>query len=193
MKFYLNLQKIADGIDVAPLLAKLAAHPHLWGIDTRRQHIPGGAHQDTECIVLRGPSDPTLATFATDVEAASTQQWLDLQDEIAPILAPILSRLDFTEVGRVLIARLKPGGRIDWHADEGLYAKAWARLHIVLASEGGNTFMVEDEVAHMAPGTCWWFAHRRRHAVRNHSGTPRIHLIVDFKSPRFPVERQDQP
>lgn len=193
MKFFTNLQKIADGIDIAPMLAKLEANPHLWEIDTRRQNAPGSAHHDTECIVLRGPSDPTLATFATDVGAASTPLWLFLRAELTDILTPIINRLDVTELGRVLIAKLKPDGRIDWHADEGPYAKAWARLHIVLTSDAGNRFMVEDESVHMAPGTCWWFAHRRSHGVVNRSDTPRVHLIVDYKSDRFPVERQGQP
>lgn len=193
MKFSTNLQKIADGIDVAPLLAQLEANPHLWGLDTRRQRALGSPHHDTESLILRGPSDPTLATFFTDVGAEPT----DLMDlfaaELHPVLDPILNRIGATAVGRMLIAKLQSGGRIDWHADEGLYAKAWARLHIVLASDKGNRFMVEDESVHMEPGTCWWFAHRRAHAVVNHSNTPRIHLIVDFKSDRFPVERQDQP
>jgi hypothetical protein len=193
MKFSTNLQKLAEHIDVGPLLAKLEANPHLWEIDTRRQRAPGSAHHDTECIVLRGPSDPTLATFATDVGAAVTELMAMFEHELHPVLDQILNRIEATEVGRMLFAKLKPDGRIDWHADEGLYAKAWARFHIVLTSDEGNRFMVEDESVHMRPGECWWFAHRRAHGVVNHSGTPRIHLIVDFKSDRFPVERQGQP
>lgn len=192
MKFFTSFQKIAEGIDVAPLLAKLEANPHLWEIETRRQNAPGGPHHSTECIVLRGPSDPTLATFATDVFAVPTPEMAHFIPELNA-LATLFERLETIELGRVLLVTLKPGGRIDWHTDEGAYAKAWSRMHVVLTSDKGNRFMVEDEHVHMAPGECWWFAHRRPHSVVNDSTAPRIHLIVDFKSDRFPVERQDQP
>lgn len=193
MKFSTNFHKIADGIDVGPLLAKLDANPDLWAIDTRRQNAPGSAHHDTECIVLRGPGDDTLANFAEDLTSEPTPLMAAFLPEMHPVLDPILNRIGAMKVGRMLLARLKPGGVIDLHADEGAYAKAHSRFHIVLTSDEGNVFLVEDEEAHMQPGSCWWFAHRRPHTVRNLSDRPRVHLIVDFVSARYPVERQDQP
>jgi hypothetical protein len=46
-------KRVAEHINVAPLLKKLERHPELWGEITARQEAPGSPHKDTEAIFLR--------------------------------------------------------------------------------------------------------------------------------------------
>ena len=113
MKFSTNFHKIADGIDVAPLLALLAEHAGLWELDTRRQSHAGSAHGDTDCIILRGPSTTDMAAIPDDLSAAvPTPAWAILAPEMRRLLRPLIEKLEAPAIGRVLIARLKPGGVI---------------------------------------------------------------------------------
>ena len=50
-----NFVRIADGLDVEPLLKLLDAKPELWREITARQKATRSAHKDTECIYVRGP------------------------------------------------------------------------------------------------------------------------------------------
>ena len=49
-----NLRRIAQGLNVQPLLDKIATKPSLWDEITIRQDYEGSAHHDTKCIILRG-------------------------------------------------------------------------------------------------------------------------------------------
>lgn len=179
-----NFQLIARGVDVRPALAGLAARPELWRIFTGRQDTPGSAHHDTECIVLRGPATITMEAVFNDLNA----HWLDY-DGILPALSEVLALTiaavgklgDVEQLGRVMVVNLKPGGRIDPHADEGAYAEHYERFHLALASEPGNWFYCGDEAVYMKPGELWKFDHHTEHQVANLSDQGRIHIIIDAR------------
>ena len=50
-----NFVRIADGLDVKPLLKLLDAKPELWKEIEIRQQFTGSPHKDTESIYVRGP------------------------------------------------------------------------------------------------------------------------------------------
>jgi len=178
---------VAQGLDVAPLLAALEAKPELWNDITIRQDFPGSAHHDTECIFLRGPATFTVYdyfdnTFAYDYRAMDV-----LEDVVAPLLKPVLQGLGATELGYVLIVKLQPGGHVDEHIDEGTYADHYSRFHLALTGEEGATLTAGGETQHFAPGEVWWFNHKALHSADNKSESPRIHVIFDAVTPRYRV------
>lgn len=175
----MNFERIAQGVDVAPLIDALEAQPELWDEITLRQDYPGSAHHDTNCIFLRGPYAFTFAEYMGNTQAYDYPMMDALMPAIADVMRPIVNNLGVTELGYVLIVRLKAGGEIDPHIDEGAYAEHYERFHLVLTSEPGNEFTVDDETVHMAPGEVWWFNHRRLHSVINGSAYERIHVIFD--------------
>lgn len=175
----MNFERIAQGVDVAPLLDALAAKPELWDEITIRQHYPGSAHHDTNAIFLRGPYSFTAIEYMWKADAYDYPMMDALSPVIGDVLRPIIKNLGVTELGYVLIVRLKAGGEIDEHVDQGYYAEHYERFHLVLTSEPGNEFTVADETVHMAPGEVWWFNHRRSHRVVNGSAYERIHVIFD--------------
>lgn len=178
-----NFARLAASIDVGPALAELAANEPLWAEFTLRQEYPGSAHGDTECIVLRGPF--SWAGAFTDLVAIDSPNVARL-----PAVAEVLvqaARLTRSEsLGRVMVVRLKPGGVITPHVDEGAYAEHYARFHLVLdADQPGNVFTCGGASVSMAAGELWWFDHRQQHTVTNGTDRPRTHLIFDVRRPRF--------
>lgn len=181
---YRNFSQVLRGLDVSMAVAELARQPELWEQFTVRQTYPGSAHHDTQCIVLRGP-DPLSDVDVFDDCESTPWPALDLLPECCALVMRLMDNQVSLHVGRVMVARLKPGGAIDPHVDEGAYAEHFTRFHIPLAAGEGDAFTCGDETITMLPGSAWRFDHRTCHRV--HNGTPnwRVHLIVDLALHRW--------
>jgi len=179
----LNFQRLMTNLNVGPLLDAIESRPELWQEITVRQEAPGSPHRDTECIWLRGPREITVQSVFHDTYCVDYPAMTKLAEEVYPLAAPVLRDMGMTVLGRVMIAKLRPGGVIEPHEDQGRYAKSFTRYHLVLKSEPGNVFECDGESVHMAPGELWWFNHRGQHTVRNGSSEPRTHLIFDIQHP----------
>lgn len=173
-------QRLAQGIDVAPLLLAVKRQPALFAAQTFRQEAPGSMHADTDAILLRwqqaGDTDPLDCRF--------TDAWTQLPPVRALVLG-VMQRVDGIRLGRVLIARLKPYGDIRSHRDTDQdtagYVQRYARFHLPLETAADVWFRCHDETVHMAAGELWWFANQEEHEVMNNSGDARLHLIVDVE------------
>jgi hypothetical protein len=179
--------ELLTGLDVRPLLDKLEAMPKLWKEITLRQDYPGSAHGDTECIFIRGPEAFTPEKYFNDLGSYNYPASLAVRDEIAPLLNAVAGAVDMQEMGRILIVKLKPGGHVKEHSDEGSYADYFSRFHIVLATNPQCTNTTGGESDHWPVGTAWWFNHKQMHTADNGGDTDRIHIIVDAVSTLFPV------
>ena len=176
------LDLIASGINIAPALFEIEARPVLWSLFTARQTAEGSPHHDTECIVLRGPAVPDLDSVFTDLIAHDYPVIYALTNTIALLRNVLETHLAGATIGRVMIVKLKAGGEIDSHSDEGPYAEWYtSRLHLVLTSSPANVFQNGDDYAQCAPGELWAFDHRIVHSYQNHSDRDRIHIIIDAR------------
>lgn len=179
----LNFERITTGLDVAPLLAALEPLAVYWSDVTLRQSFPGSPHADTECIYLRGPMVTTADPHnEVDSEMYPAARHPSVQAAMDALLERI--GLPVAEIGRVMVVRLKAGGSIKRHVDEGAYAERFSRFHVPLRTSPGNTFTVHgeaSEIVRMLEGECWWFDHRCEHEVCNDSKADRIHLIFDAR------------
>jgi len=192
-----NLLRVASGLPVEPLAEKIRANPWWWNEITDRQDYPGSAHHDTKAIFLRWCPGRDIESAFTDVVAVAYPRGLDLLREWVSIVVAIRHMLPDPdpEVGRVIVASLKPGGRIDEHADEGLYADTFERFHVAL-NRVGDVLRVQradgvDEYVTMLPGEAWWFNHKQPHTCTNYGDEERWHLIIDMKAPQYRRERGD--
>ena len=172
------------GLDVKPLIAQLEEHTDLWAMHTLRQDYPGSAHAETECIFVRGPRGFTPELYFNDLGSVDflAMAWLT---EAMPLVEEVCSKLGVTAIGRVLIVKLKAGGTLDPHVDEGLYADHFSRLHIPLTTNSACFNITAGKFSHWAPGTVWWFDHKCRHYAVNGGETDRVHLIVDVVIPNL--------
>ncbi|KVX62470.1 aspartyl/asparaginyl beta-hydroxylase domain-containing protein [Burkholderia stagnalis] len=188
-----NFLKIADGANVLPLLNVIYRKPDLWKADDFLRKFPQGPFGETDTIYLRFQdhvqieSDAELELYKQNKLAGHDLHECPWRAEINELpearnhIMALATAMSATRLGRCMINRIKPGGRIFPHADSEWHASYWDRYHIVLQSEPGNVFRCGDEQVHMRPGEIWWFQNAIEHEVLNNSGEDRIHLIVDLR------------
>lgn len=185
-----NFKRIATGIPVNGLLKRIADQPELWGEITSRQEAPGSSHHDTEAIFLRWCKGQTVEDAFYSIPAIDYPAAAKLMPEVSEPFKALLDAIgEYGEIGRVMIVKLKAGGSIDEHVDEGAYAEHYDRFHVVLSSNSGNEFVVDSHAFRSQPGEAWWFNHKKPHYVANRSNADRIHMIVDVVAPKFRAMR----
>lgn len=188
-----NFRRLASGLDVVPLLNAIWGQPQLWEQIVARQLTPGSPHKDTETIYCRWADKLTVDACFNDLKAVDYPA-LDKLPEVRGLVEEAFLGTTIQELGRIIIVKLKPGGVIDAHVDEGAYADRYERFHLCLTSNEGSWFRsaLNDNAAefvHMQPGEFWWFNHKREHQFFNTGDTARIHMIVDCVAPKYRRER----
>jgi Aspartyl/Asparaginyl beta-hydroxylase len=177
-----NFQIIGTA-DTLPLLHQLQRQPALWKADTYLRDYPQGPFGDTDTVFLRFPP-----ASVTELERGTKDQhecvWMDGAVHLPAarkLIFDLMSRTEGERIGRVMINRLKCGGRVFPHADTPVHANYWDRYHIVLQSSPGCDFRCADEHLYMQPGQVWWFQNALEHEVVNNGAVERIHMIIDIR------------
>jgi len=176
--------------DMTPLQLALQVNPQLWDEHCYRTSFEGTPFFGMSDILLRY-SRPEVHQQTCDPDACIDS--LDLVNYPAWALLPQCHDLVFNlmrafhgvALGRVIIARLPPGGVIKPHADDyGKYALAEGgkRFHACISAAPGVLFHCGDETIQMRTGEVYWFRHTAVHSAENNSADERIHLLVDLIS-----------
>jgi hypothetical protein len=191
-----NFMRIGD-CDVLQLMLAIQRRPELWAEDSFLRHYPQGPFGEVESIMLRFPekvvfegddAEEKLALYKTNMlpgfdqhESMDYPAYKTLA-EARPLVMSLMARVQGERLGRVMINKICPGGRIFPHADTPEHANYYSRFHIVLKSAPGVLFRSGDEQAYMPTGDVWWFNNKLDHEVINNSGIDRIHMIVDIRT-----------
>jgi len=175
--------ELLQHLDVAPLVAQIEANSGLWNRLTIRQTYPGSAHADTKCIFIRGPLGFTPELYFNDLGSADYREEQCALPAVMELVDYVCSMLGVTELGRVLLVKLKAGGAITPHVDEGSYADHFSRLHVVLTTNDQCSNVTGGHFAYWECGSVWWFDHKLEHTAFNEGETDRIHMIVDVVMP----------
>lgn len=187
-----HFQKIADGIDTTPLLLAIKRRPELWKEDTYLRDYPQGPFGEIESIMLRFP---TKRVAETEEELRNANSLYDQHEnvdypaykvltEARPLVMGVMGYAGGERLGRVMINKIAPGGKIFPHADTPSHAEYYSRFHMVIQSQPGVDFRCGDEHVFMPPGTAWWFNNKLEHEVINNSADDRIHMIIDVRTSR---------
>jgi hypothetical protein len=186
-----NFLKIADNLDVLPLLHVVQRRADLWNRRKWRTTYLGTPHAQVSDIWLRysderATSDAQNTVSVTnDIRPVWYPEWCELGAWARPLVFGLMARVQAYELGRVLITKLPPGGRILPHSDAvGAYTdqEDGARYHIVLQGLPGSLYRAGDETVNMRTGECWWFNHLAEHEIVNNSADDRVHLLVDTRN-----------
>lgn len=177
-----NFLRIAEQVDVLPLLHAITMQPHLWDAHPLRTTFPDSPHREASDILLRF-NDLTgeSQSFFTETETVNLPALL-LLPQARPLIFDLMRRVEGERLGRVVLTKLKPGGRIYPHPDEGAYAEYYSRYHILLQNGRGSVFECGGESLFMPPGSIWWFNSRVEHSVFNGGSEDRITMIVDIRT-----------
>lgn len=187
-----NFMRIANDVDVLPLLLAVQRRPDLWKEDTYLRDYPQGPFKQIESIMLRFP---VKSVHETEEELKSHLSQYDQHEnvdyppyktlaEARPIIMTLMARVAGERLGRCMINKIAPGGRIFPHADTPSHCEYYSRFHVVLQSQPGVVFRAGDETIYMATGECWWFDNAKEHEVINNSADDRIHLVIDIRTSR---------
>jgi len=187
-----NFQRLAVGIDTTPLMLAINRRPELWKADTYLRDYPQGPFGETETIMLRFP---IKGVYETEKEIADHLSKYDphenidypaykLLTEARPIVMHLMNYVGGERLGRVMINKIIPGGRIFPHADTPSHTDYYTRFHVVLQSRPGVVFKAGDEQVYMATGESWWFDNKQVHEVINNSSDDRIHMVIDIRTSR---------
>src|ERR1700753_1234319 len=122
-----NFLKIAENIDVIPILHAINRQPELWNENKLRTTHPDTPHSQVEDIWLR---------FNDLTPYLESQDYSNIIDEHESIFYPawhkipqahalvhdLMRKVEGIRLGRVLITRLAPGKNITPHVDSGAHA-----------------------------------------------------------------------
>jgi hypothetical protein len=187
-----NFQRLFTGIDTKPLMLAINRRPELWKEDTYLRDYPQGPFADMESIMLRFP---VKGVYETEKELQDHLSKYDphesidypaykLLTEARPLVMNLMHYVGGERLGRVMLNKLRPGGRIYPHADTPEHAAYYSRFHLVLYSRPGVVFRCGEEECYWEEGSVFWFNNALEHAVFNGSADDRIHMIVDIRTSR---------
>lgn len=171
--------RIAERVDIAPLLEELDAAPDMWSADTSRQRKVR-CQRHTRNIFLRAPKKPLPpgARNANDVHESRLAPAARRFPLALAFCERVAAELD-AELGRATLVTLLPKSRVYPHVDAGAYYRVRDRLHLVLKSLRGSPLTAGGETVVMREGELWAFDNKARHFADNPSSEPRVHLIFD--------------
>lgn len=166
-------------LDTALALNDLAAHDDLFQQITIRQEFIGSDHKDTETIYLRGPRGFTPEQYTAPSQSVNYAENIALVNSVAELIDACTDALAVQDLGHVLVVKLKAGGVVTEHIDEGAYSDHYQRFHLVLSTNDLCTMKSGDEELHMEAGKLYLFNHKLPHSFTNAGDTDRVHVIFD--------------
>ncbi|MCB8878278.1 aspartyl/asparaginyl beta-hydroxylase domain-containing protein [Acidisoma silvae] len=172
---------IRSGVDVAPLVEQLAAHPELWGQQKARL-VPGSPHSETVDIWVRFRDvDAYVAEYGSDMARFVDEHesvWLPPALVLPGAVAIATNLAGDRRLGGVLITKTPPGGQIKPHVDGGWHAQAHDKFYVAIQADDGCLFRWDGSDLIASPGDIWEFRNDIPHSVENHSSRDRLSMIV---------------
>lgn len=184
-----NFQPIGQA-DVLPLLHQIHRQPDLWKADTYLRDYPQGPFGDTQTIFIRFPPVSVSELERSKIDPHECI-WMDGAVHLPAarqVIFQLMGRVEGERLGRVMINKLRPGGRVFPHADTPEHAQYWDRYHVVLQSSPGCQFRCGDELIYMPPGQVWHFRNELEHEVHNNGSLDRIHMVIDIRCGYFDIK-----
>jgi len=177
-----NFLRIAEGVDVLPILNAIQSKPELWDENSLRTTHPASPHQETSDIWLwfnEIPEDETAVV--NDIQTMPYNAWRELP-QVRPVIFDLMRRVEGVQLGRVIITKLPPGKKIPPHEDHGAPVDFYTRYQIVLQSFPGTLFTIEDETVNFKRGEVWRIDNSKEHSVVNNGTDDRLVIIADIRS-----------
>lgn len=191
-----NFLKLAENIDVIPVLHALHNHDELWNQNNLRTLYPGSPHREADDILfwfndlshlvkdsfgnIDFEASSKVITVVDDKDVIPYPAW-NIITQVRILVFDLMRRVEGVRLGRTMATRLKSGDQIYPHDDSGAPAEYYSRYHIILQNGPGSLFNCGNETVTMKAGECYQFRNKLCHSVQNNSTIDRITLIVDIR------------
>jgi quercetin dioxygenase-like cupin family protein len=178
----MNFMKIAEGVNVGPLMCELLCQPNLWGKNPCRLS-KRGPHYETTDIFLRG-KDETENHKTGDWSNFSDPhipEWYKASDYLPsarPIIFDLMRRFESGMLGGVYVYKVEPGQKIHPHIDKGWHPAFYDKFNVCLQSNPEAAFCYEGERLVQKAGDVHWFRNDVNHWVVNEGQNDHIVMIV---------------
>jgi mannose-6-phosphate isomerase-like protein (cupin superfamily) len=174
--------QLASGVDVVPVMLELARASHLWDRNPERRLYPGTPHAAMTDITVRymPEADVTMEARRTEHRNVFWPAWHALPS-LRPMVFALMTRVQATELGSILITKLPPGKAIEPHSDAGNWAPEFynCKCHITLA--GSALVRCEEDAVVMRQGDIFTFDNLLTHSIENNGDCDRIVVIVSMR------------
>lgn len=173
----MKIKQISEGVNVAPLLWALQAHPELWDEHKGRTESPDSPHHELSDIWVRYAAN-------ADESGAHESLWypsaalLPVRDIVYPLMAFVQGE----QLGGVLITKIPAGKECKPHTDPGWHARYYEKFAVQIQSAPGQRFCFDGESLESKPGEVYWFDNAHTHWVTNPTPYDRITMIVCIKT-----------
>ncbi|WOB06457.1 aspartyl/asparaginyl beta-hydroxylase domain-containing protein [Piscinibacter gummiphilus] len=185
-----NFLKVAENVNVTPLLLALQRQPDLFGRHGARQYAPGTPHSGmTDVWVRYNDCRPFEAGERpwSEFNDAHESVWYPEADaipEVRPVVFDLMAKVQGERLGGVLITKLPPRTAIEPHIDGGWHASYYDKYYVALKCEKGAVFGFPDGEIHARAGDVYWFRNDVEHWVVNGSEDERLAMIVCIRHSR---------
>lgn len=171
----MKIERVASGLNVAPIYWALQSNPFLWNQNRARTESPDSPHHGVDDIWVRY-GDPERALDGQPHDA----YWYPGADilGVKAMCLDVMRSVDGVELGGVLITRIPPGGQVKPHTDPGWHARRYEKYAVQITSAPGQRFCFEDENLETLPGDVYWFDNQYSHWVINPTAYERVTMIV---------------
>lgn len=169
-----NFRFIARDLDVSDILQEVLDNPNDWEVVSTYKNIAGD-------LKPYGFLPLVMAVVENEGDNPKDSELLR-ETTLYPKYKKIrefLKKYNCDKHSRAAFFRLKPGGRVGDHIDDGTYYLDKDRYHLSL--QGTYRYKVGDEERIIEPGTFFWFDNKKTHSAINLAGEDRITFVFDLK------------
>lgn len=180
----MKIKKISEA-NVRDLLWKLRGA--VWDQNTARTAPEDSPHHGLSDIWAR------YAPLGVDGSQPHKSIWYDtpLTEDLKALACQLVSLVNGTELGGVLITRIPPGAICKPHTDPGWHARYYEKLAVQVDSAPGQAFCFEGESLETKPGDVFWFDNAYLHWVPNPTPYERITAIFCIKTDAFAALKEE--
>ena len=185
----MKITRIAQGLNVGPLLWALQANPWLWNEYGQRTTDKSSPHHEVDDVWVRyAKPEEALKPGPHESVWYPSAQLLPIKG----LVYPLMQFVDGDRLGGVLITRIKAGKQCKPHADDGWHARYYEKFAIQVQSAPGQKFCFEGEELETYPGDVFTFNNAHTHWVTNDTEHDRITMIVCIKTDKVFLQSEGE-
>lgn len=180
-----HFKHIASGIEVAPLLAQIEAHPEIWNVHRNRTGFEGSpfAGSSDAWLRYRDPAELTETKNYKEPHFAVNYPAWDLLPAAQEIVFDLMRLVRGVHLGGVLLTKIPAKWTILPHDDRGSWHAETHNCKIYVPVQANDQCVnyCGDESLVINVGEAVSFDNLVTHSVENRGDTDRITLICCFR------------